>query len=70
MAACATCTDPRPRTVSLLQQLIGTRYGIEEFKLVLESIGFSDVVVSADFDYGKTPLTESRSLYMKRYESK
>lgn len=30
-------------------------YGIEEFKLVLESEGFSDVTVSADHEYGKPP---------------
>ncbi|MFF2889319.1 class I SAM-dependent methyltransferase [Paenibacillus sp. NPDC057967] len=37
-------------------QRFGLRwYGIEEFKLVLESIGFSNVVVSADFEYGQAP---------------
>lgn len=38
-----------------LQRFALRWYGIEEFKLVLESIGFTDVVVSADFDYGKAP---------------
>jgi ubiquinone/menaquinone biosynthesis C-methylase UbiE len=38
-----------------LQRFALRWYGIEEFKLVLESIGFSDVVVSADFEYGKAP---------------
>ena len=38
-----------------LQRLALRWYGVEEFKLVLESIGFSDVVVSADFEYGKAP---------------
>jgi ubiquinone/menaquinone biosynthesis C-methylase UbiE len=38
-----------------LQRFALRWYGIEEFKLVLESIGFSDVVVSADFEYGTAP---------------
>ncbi|QNK57735.1 class I SAM-dependent methyltransferase [Paenibacillus sp. PAMC21692] len=38
-----------------LQRFALRWYGIEEFKLVLESIGFSDVVVSADYEYGKAP---------------
>jgi hypothetical protein len=28
-------------------------YGLEEFELVLESLGFSEVVVSADHEYGR-----------------
>jgi ubiquinone/menaquinone biosynthesis C-methylase UbiE len=38
-----------------LQRFALRWYGIEEFKLVLESIGFTDVVVSADFVPDKTP---------------
>jgi SAM-dependent methyltransferase len=30
-------------------------YGVEEFGLVLESLGFTEVVVSADYEYGKRP---------------
>jgi SAM-dependent methyltransferase len=30
-------------------------YGLEEFELVLKSLGFSEVVVSADYEYGKRP---------------
>ncbi|WP_028545563.1 class I SAM-dependent methyltransferase [Paenibacillus taiwanensis] len=30
-------------------------YGVEEFKLILERIGFSDVTCSADYVYGKQP---------------
>lgn len=50
------------RIQSELQRFATRWYGIEEFKLVLESIGFSDVVVSADFDYGKQP-TNSKQTY-------
>lgn len=31
-------------------------YGLEEFELVLKSLGFSEVVVSADYEYGKRPI--------------
>ncbi|SFS71898.1 class I SAM-dependent methyltransferase [Paenibacillus sp. BC26] len=30
-------------------------YGVHEFKLVLESIGFTDVVVSANYEFGRAP---------------
>jgi ubiquinone/menaquinone biosynthesis C-methylase UbiE len=30
-------------------------YGLEEFELILKSLGFSEVVVSADYEYGKRP---------------
>ena len=30
-------------------------YGLEEFELVLRSVGFLDVVVSADYEYGRRP---------------
>jgi ubiquinone/menaquinone biosynthesis C-methylase UbiE len=30
-------------------------YGLEEFELVLRNLGFSEVVVSADYEYGKRP---------------
>jgi SAM-dependent methyltransferase len=30
-------------------------YGLEEFELVLKSVGFTDVVVSADYEYGRRP---------------
>jgi SAM-dependent methyltransferase len=30
-------------------------YGLEEFELVLKSLGFSEVEVSADYEYGKRP---------------
>ncbi|GIN72798.1 methyltransferase [Bacillus sp. J14TS2] len=38
-----------------LQRFALRWYGVEEFKFVLESVGFSDVVISADFEYGKQP---------------
>jgi len=38
-----------------LQRFAIRWYGVEEFKFILESIGFNDVTVSADFEFGKTP---------------
>lgn len=37
-------------------------YGVEEFELVLRRLGYSDIVVSADYEYGKRPLTAGQSL--------
>ena len=42
-------------------------YGLEEFELVLESLGFSEVVVSADYEYGKRP---SRAEQTFTYEAR
>ncbi|SEO75270.1 class I SAM-dependent methyltransferase [Paenibacillus sp. OV219] len=36
-----------------LQRFALRWYGVHEFKHVLESCGFTDIVVSADFEYGK-----------------
>ncbi|KKI91051.1 methyltransferase [Bacillus sp. SA1-12] len=44
-----------------LQRFALRWYGIEEFKLVLERIGFSDIVVSADFQYGKQPINSKQT---------
>lgn len=38
-----------------LQRFALRWYGIEEFKLILESVGFTDVVLSTDYKYGKQP---------------
>jgi ubiquinone/menaquinone biosynthesis C-methylase UbiE len=38
-----------------MQRLPLRWYGLEEFELVLESLGFTEVVVSADYEYGKRP---------------
>ncbi|MGI2294488.1 class I SAM-dependent methyltransferase [Paenibacillus sp. GXUN7292] len=42
-----------------LQRFALRWYGVEEFKLLLEHIGFQDIVISADFEYGKTPDSNS-----------
>ena len=38
-----------------LQRFAGRWYRLEEFELVLKSLGFSEVVVSTDYEYGKRP---------------
>ncbi|MBP3963837.1 class I SAM-dependent methyltransferase [Paenibacillus lignilyticus] len=38
-----------------LQRFALRWYGVHEFKLVLESIGFTDVVVSANYEFGRAP---------------
>ncbi|QTD41861.1 bifunctional 2-polyprenyl-6-hydroxyphenol methylase/3-demethylubiquinol 3-O-methyltransferase UbiG [Sporosarcina sp. Te-1] len=44
-----------------LQRFAICWYGIEEFKLILQSIGFTDVVVSADFQYGTPPSSQDQT---------
>lgn len=34
-------------------------YGVEEFKLILEQIGFKDITISADYNYGQYPTNSS-----------
>ncbi|MBG9799128.1 class I SAM-dependent methyltransferase [Brevibacillus laterosporus] len=43
-----------------LQRFALRWYGIEEFKLILESIGFSDITCSADYVYEKQPSNASQ----------
>ncbi|WP_164217213.1 class I SAM-dependent methyltransferase [Virgibacillus sp. YIM 98842] len=37
-------------------------YGVEEFKLILEQLGFQDIVISADYEYGVYPTEESQMI--------
>ncbi|WP_077618189.1 class I SAM-dependent methyltransferase [Bacillus sinesaloumensis] len=37
-------------------------YGIEEFKMILEQIGFEDIVISADYQYGHFPTTSTEMI--------
>lgn len=43
-----------------LQRFALRWYGIEEFKLILENIGFSDITCSADYIYEKQPSNASQ----------
>ncbi|MVP00577.1 class I SAM-dependent methyltransferase [Paenibacillus lutrae] len=44
-----------------LQRFALRWYGVEEFKLLLESVGFTDVNVSADFEHGKQPSSSKQT---------
>ncbi|MDF2845037.1 MAG: methylase involved in ubiquinone/menaquinone biosynthesis [Herbinix sp.] len=35
-------------------------YGVEEFKLILESIGFDDIVISSDYKFGQYPVSAEK----------
>ena len=35
-------------------------YGIDEFKMILEQIGFEDIIISADYKYGQYPTKSSQ----------
>lgn len=35
-------------------------YGVEEFKMLLEQVGFEEIVISADYNYGKYPTESSQ----------
>jgi ubiquinone/menaquinone biosynthesis C-methylase UbiE len=46
-----------------LQRFAIRWYGIEELRLIMESVGFKNVSVSADFEYGKKP-THARQSFV------
>ncbi|WP_153732794.1 class I SAM-dependent methyltransferase [Sporosarcina obsidiansis] len=37
-------------------------YGIEEFKMLLEQVGFEDIVISADYEYGQYPTKSNQTI--------
>lgn len=37
-------------------------YGVEEFRMLLEQIGFEDIVVSADYQYGQYPTKADQTI--------
>lgn len=37
-------------------------YGVEEFKLILESIGFKDIVISSDYKFGQYPCNSKEAI--------
>lgn len=53
---------------SELQRFALRWYGVEEFKLVLQSIGFSEVVVTADFDCNKQPTNSNQQFVYEAYK--
>lgn len=45
-----------------LQRFAMRWYGVREFKLVLERLGFTDIVISADYTYGKAPVHAEQTI--------
>lgn len=37
-------------------------YGIEEFKMILEQIGFENIIISADYEYGRYPTQSTQTI--------
>lgn len=37
-------------------------YGVEEFKLLLEQVGFEEIVISADYQYGQYPTKSDQTI--------
>lgn len=53
-----------------LQRFAVRWYGIEEFKLLLESIGFSNITCSADYVFEKNRQMQIKCLLLKQCEKK
>lgn len=52
-----------------LQKFAMRWYVIEEFKLILESVGFSDITCSADYTFKKQPLKDNQLFHLRLYEN-
>ncbi|KGR78020.1 class I SAM-dependent methyltransferase [Ureibacillus manganicus] len=37
-------------------------YGVEEFKLILEQVGFQDIIISADYQHGQYPTKSTKMI--------
>ncbi len=42
-------------------------YGVEEFKMILENIGFKDIVISSDYVYDSYPTNETNIITFEAY---
>lgn len=45
-------------------------YGVEEFKLILKEIGFKDIVISADYNYGQYPENPNQAITFEAVANK
>lgn len=45
-------------------------YGVEEFRTILENHGFGDIVISADYTYGKYPDSAQQSITFEAFAQK
>lgn len=45
-------------------------YGVEEFKMILEQIGFEDIILSADYKYGEYPTDSTQTITFEAIANK
>lgn len=45
-------------------------YGVEEFKTILEQVGFEDIVISADYNYGEYPTDSNQTITFEAVANK
>ena len=45
-------------------------YGVEEFKLILEKIGFENIVISSDYNYGQYPENPDQAITFEAVANK
>lgn len=45
-------------------------YGVEEFKMILEQVGFEDIVISADYKYGEYPTRAEQTITFEGFVKK
>lgn len=45
-------------------------YGVEEFKTILEQIGFKDIIISADYKHGKYPTNSTQTITFEAVANK
>lgn len=45
-------------------------YGIEEFKMILEQIGFEDIIISSDYKHGKYPTNSTQTITFEAVANK
>lgn len=45
-------------------------YGIEEFKMLLEQVGFEDITISADYKYGQYPTNANQTITFEAVANK
>ena len=45
-------------------------YGVEEFKLILEAVGFKNIVISADYNYGEYPENPNQAITFEAVANK
>lgn len=45
-------------------------YGVEEFKMILEQVGFEDIMISADYKYGEYPTDSTQTITFEAIANK